>query len=282
MNRASTLLSRRDSFLVVVRRSGVMVGLACWRKLPEESEVFGFAVGRLEFMLTDGDYVQSRAIVAELLDGVFNGLHANGIRCLTAQTDPEDLAALHGLEEAGFRIVEGNLVFGISPHSTEAHRVNDRFESRVSTEADLPDILAIAGDCAIDERFGDSSVLGSELASKLKCRCARAACACADAIVVAENANQIVAYATCQIDAATSSLLGIRYGKIETAGCRPERRREGAATCALTSALEWFRERNVDLVEGYSQLRNLDANRVLENKGFRMTASHLILRKLLA
>jgi ribosomal protein S18 acetylase RimI-like enzyme len=49
---------------------------------------------------------------------------------------------------------------------------------------------------------------------------------------------------------------------------------------ALTySALDWFRDQGVDIVEVGTQLRNIAASRLYESCGFRLVASSLSLRR---
>lgn len=112
------------------------------RRLPWDSDFFGFGVARLEgiFPLSDVDD-PGRWNVANALEQLIKSARKRGIAYLFAAVDPRDLGVLRALGETWFALIESRLYHWgpiIVPEMTE------RFPVRRATLDDLPSLARTA------------------------------------------------------------------------------------------------------------------------------------------
>src|SRR5690349_13229661 len=60
--RVRRLIERVGPAVVAFKKDGGTVGAGGWCTLPLDSERFGFGAGRVEFLVAEGDYLESRKI----------------------------------------------------------------------------------------------------------------------------------------------------------------------------------------------------------------------------
>jgi dTDP-4-amino-4,6-dideoxy-D-galactose acyltransferase len=279
-SRVTSLISNPDAFVSVVRKNGVMRGLACWRKLLWDTQMFGFPAARLELLLYDGDYHEGRAIVSDLTQGVVEGCRAAGIVHIIARIDANDLPSLHVLEKEGFETIDGILTFSLRLPQERIIPTATGFEIRHFQQADLEDVLSIARSAYVFDRFHADPSLTREIADKVNETWVRSSCmGASDAVILACHSGTLAAYVTCSIHKETSDVLGTTFATIGMVATHSEFRGKGAGTCATIGALNWFQQQSVDVIEVGTQVGNVAASRLYESNGFRLTASHLTLRK---
>jgi dTDP-4-amino-4,6-dideoxy-D-galactose acyltransferase len=280
LNHIQTVVSSHESSVVVVRERGVMLGLACWRKLRWDTEMFGFPAARLDLLLCDGDYHQGLATATELIEGVIKDCKASRIIHLVARIDSDELLSLHALEQQGFETIDGVLTFSLRLSQTKITPARTDLVIRLFQQSDLEEVLSIARSAYVFDRFHADRTLTPEIADKVNETWVRNSClGDSDAVIVTCNGRKVVAYATCNIHRDTSSLLGTTFASIGMVATRSDFRGQGAASCATAGTLDWCQRNGVDVVEVGTQLRNLAASRLYESNGFRLTATHLTLRK---
>ena len=267
---------------MVARREYGLTGIAAWRVLRWDTEQFGFPAARLELLAAAGDYPVARETLGSLLRETLSDAQAQGIRHMVARVDAGNLAAIHALEEGRFETIDGIQTFALRLRRSSPGP-GTSVETRLYRDADLPQVLAIARNAYILDRFHADTALTAEKADAVNQEWVRNSCLgkAADAVIVACAGDRVLGYVTCKLHRETSAALGLSLGSIGMVATAAVARGRGVATTGTRAALEWFRGRNVDLVEVGTQMRNIAAGRLYEKCGFRLSAASLTLRKVL-
>src|SRR5438552_12879722 len=104
--RVRRLIERVGPAVVAFRKDGGTLGAGGWCTLPPDSEQFGFGAGRVEFLVAEGDYLDSRKIKSWLLEKILAACRSHGVYHLIARVQAGDLSTIHSLEKAGFEMIE--------------------------------------------------------------------------------------------------------------------------------------------------------------------------------
>jgi hypothetical protein len=129
-------LDRPDG-IVTVRADGAALGVA--RPLAWDSEFFGVAMGRIEYVLAI-DPAHVRAVIDDLV----SALAAAGVRHVSARVDVADMPTMSAFEEAGFRLMDALVTYITRPAKDPPHAVREVGRIREFRDADGPEILEIA------------------------------------------------------------------------------------------------------------------------------------------
>jgi RimJ/RimL family protein N-acetyltransferase len=284
--RVERLLASKQASLLL-RWSGLFLcGAACWSRLPWDSELSGLPSARLEFLIAEGDYWESRHVKQRLIDDLWKECQQEGVRHLTARVDAGDFSAIHAMEASGFELIDGIQTFAISLDGLDLEAPRASTASgvcvRLFRESDLDQVLKIARSAYIYDRFHADYALSS-VADHINEAWLRNSClgGAADAVVIASQRDRVLGYVTCKIDQEAASTLGVSFGAIVMVATVENARGQGVASLATLGALRWFREKGVRIVEVGTQLRNLAAGRLYEKSGFRLCGASLTFRKLI-
>ncbi|HZS49457.1 MAG TPA: GNAT family N-acetyltransferase [Bryobacterales bacterium] len=284
--RVERLLSSEQASLLLQWSGQSLCGAACWSKLLWDSELFGFPSARLEFLVAEGDYWDSRHVKRRLIGDVYKQCQREGVRHLTARVDTGDFSAIHALEASGFELIDGIQTFAISLDGLDLEAPPAATPSgvcvRLFRESDLDQVLKIARTAYIYDRFHADYALSSAAADHINEAWLRNSClgSAADAVIIASQGESVLGYVTCKIDQEAASTIGVSFGTIVMVATAENARGQGVASLATLGALRWFREKGVRIVEVGTQLRNLAAGRLYEKCGFRLCGASLTFRKL--
>ena len=129
--RVRRLIERVGPAVVAFRRDQGILGAGGWCTLPLDSEQFGFGAGRVEFLVADGDYHESRKIKTWLLEKILGGCSTHGVRHLTARAQAGDLTTIHSLEKAGFEMIDAIQTFTLRLRCRRSIRIWNRRSTRL-------------------------------------------------------------------------------------------------------------------------------------------------------
>jgi len=261
--------------------SGSAQGLALWTPLAWDSQQLGVGAGRLDYLIALGDYPNQYAIKETLLREVLKSCYDQGIQHFTARVHASDLSTFHLLEQYGFITVDGILTFSFEITDAYWPSPPAGLEIRLAGPEDIEQIKAIARSSYIYDRFHSDPCIPKAVADELHAVWLENSCLgkAADAVVVAAENGRILGYVTCKVDRQTTEYLGLTIGTIVLVATDADARGRGVAKALTYSALDWFRDQGVDIVEVGTQLRNIPASRLYESCGFRLVASSLSLRR---
>jgi dTDP-4-amino-4,6-dideoxy-D-galactose acyltransferase len=257
--------------------------LASLSVLPWDSERIGLAAARLNHLVAAGACVRQRQVKRALLTFVLGYAADHGIQHLSVRLDASDLSGIHILEESGFVTVDGLLTFALELDGIQFAEPNEGFRVRLTSMADSERVADLAHQAYVYDRFHADPAIPGQRADELHANWLRNSCAgtAADAVLLAEDDQDLLGFVTCKLQPDTKLHLGETLGTIVLVATAEKARRRGVASATTLAALKWFYEQGVAIVEVGTQLRNIPASRLYESKGFRLVGSSVSLRKLL-
>lgn len=280
--RARQIMETDSACTAILRDEHAIEGFACWRWLKWDSEQFGFPAARLELLVAEGGYYESRRRKCVLVDLTEAQCAGAGIRHLTARVDAGDFATIHALEHGGFELIDGIQTFSLDLKASPPEQSPRGIQLRLFREPDLEQVRAIARSAYIFDRFHADVALEPEVADRVNETWVANSCrGHADAVLVACDGDRVLGYVTCKIDHDSAPLLGTSFGTIVMVATAPQAQGGGVARAATRAALDWFRSQDVRIVEVGTQLRNVPAGRLYETCGFRLVGVSLTFRKVL-
>lgn len=204
------------------------------------------------------------------MEGVIAWCKARHVRCLYFLAEADHAQTARLAEDNGFRLVDIRITLGrriqeapTIPRSTGLDAV------RRCKPRDIPSLRAIARSSHRDSRFYYDSNFPTHLCDSLYEIWIEKSCKWyADAVFVAESRNRPAGYVSCH-------LLSKRKGKIGLVGVAPYSRGRGLGKTLINQSLRWFSQQGVRDVTVVTQGRNLNAQRLYQQLGFRSRSVQL-------
>jgi GNAT superfamily N-acetyltransferase len=245
-----------------------------WQRLAFDTEQLGVEAARIDYLLGDGNRDTA-------LRHILREAAALGVQHLSYRLDAGDIATMHLLEAHEFRLVDGLLTFSRSlDGSLPAPQLP-------FSPASLDDVAALR-DLGMrgfrHDRFHADDSLAPGAADRLHAQWLENAVrgSAADAVLVHEAEGGMRGAITFSIDDATTRWLGGPVGTIGLVVTAPGWHGRGIATALTAAALADMARRGARWCLIGTQLRNIGASRVYEASGFRLLASSITMRRLLA
>ncbi len=286
MDVASSLLASGPNRAPLLWEHGELVGAASWSPLPWDSRYFGFAAARIDLLLAGGAYALSLRRKQILLDSVLRECRAEGIAHLSARVHAADLSSIHALEGHAFQLIDGIQTFTLSlaeecpapgAHPTGVHI--GEYEPW-----QLEGILDIARTAYRFDRFHADPELPDGAADRLHEDWLRNSCAgqAADLVMVAFSGRQVLGFVTAKFDSSIRFHNGGHLATIVLVATAERGRGRGIARATTLALLSRLRQCDIAAVQVGTQLSNIGAGRLYESCGFRLGASTLTFRKVVA
>jgi dTDP-4-amino-4,6-dideoxy-D-galactose acyltransferase len=235
--------------------------------LTWDSEFFGRRIGRVE------SHRLSAAAVADVLAWTAR----ERIECLYLLADSDDATTLHLAETAGFHCMgvrvelDQRLGTAHEESSTRAGATTGRDDVtlRPVRAADRDALLAIARVNHVDTRFYADPRFPTAQADALYARWVERSCfdSYSGNAFVADIAGTAVGYLTASVKGTN--------GIIDLLGVSAAERGRGLGRRLIAHALEWFRAQGATTASVVTQGRNIAAQRLYQQAGFRTSQVHL-------
>ena len=272
----------------VVRRAGVLNGMATLEPLPWDSRMLRRSAARADFVVA-GAYESRRHTYDALLETISSESRKAGFEHLSVRVDAGDDAGIHALESAGFLCVDALLTFerGVPPDGcsdTVGETIED-LKLREVREGDFATIETLAGSSFVDGRFHADPSIDPEMAAAVYREWAVSCCrkTAADGVVVATTgAGEIIGFVACRIHADTGIHLARLTASIVLIATASTARRRGIGRAIVTAALDWAGRRSVVAMQVGTQIRNTAAARLYERCGFRLAVGSQSFRAVIA
>ena len=188
----------------------------------------------------------------------------NRIDCLYFLADSNDPQTTRLAEENRFQFVDVRVTYERAVAQTEKEESGAKV--RLAREEDLPLLANIARSAHQDSRFYFDGHFGREKCDRLYETWVRNSLhGFADAVLVAEYANQASAYVTCQWKG--------QEAQIGLIGVSEAHRGKGLGSMLVKSFLSWARERGAVQAKVITQGRNSGAQRLYQKTGFLLASS---------
>ncbi|MBI4908888.1 MAG: GNAT family N-acetyltransferase [Acidobacteria bacterium] len=257
---------------------------AAWKPLSWDTAQFGFPAARVEFAAAG--FRNGPSNFRECLAALLNDCVEERIHHLTARASTSDLFLVHALEGAGFQLMDGIQTFAL--------RLTDFAGPALQRSSDLTigllqpwhveGVVDLADRAYQFDRFHADSALSTSIANRLHREWLRNSCSgkAADAVFVAARENEVLSYVTLSFDKDVALLTGKKLATIVLVATSEKARGKGLARMTTLNALHWLKAQGCDAVTVGTQFRNIPAGRLYESCGFRLAATSLTFRKLLA
>jgi len=126
-----------------LREVGILRGVAALKHLDWDTEVYGFPMGKVDFLVAD---VQGSSVAVflrrKLLEAVIAHARAKGYRHLVLRADPYDLGAIHAGESLGFRFMDALTVHACNCMLAEFDPA-DYPQIKLATEDDRSEVARV-------------------------------------------------------------------------------------------------------------------------------------------
>jgi RimJ/RimL family protein N-acetyltransferase len=241
------------------------------RRLSWDSWFFGIPMARIDYIFGD------RGPAAEAaLDACLEAFCREGIRHVSARIDGADNEAANLLENRGFRLMGGSLVYTARPIKERPRRVRIVGRIRPFDDHDGEAVVAIAKQAFANlrGRFQMDSNLPRERVDAFYGEWARRCVAhqMADAILVSEAPDgRLLGFVAFRRREPVSTNSGVPIFGNGLAACRPES--PGAYPGLLHHAVAWIHSKG-GVAEAQTQSHNAAAIAVHEAVGMRLRQSH--------
>lgn len=226
--------------------------------LPWDSDHFGFPIAR----------VSGATMTSEVAVQVDAWCRQAGIRCAYFQTDVADTASARAAEDAGFRLVDIRLSF--STALEPGHAQPGGSSLRAATAEEGPHLEAIARTAYQMTRFYADPGFPVDRSDALYATWIRRSLeGQAEAVLVTGVEGGPTGFITCH------RLPDHRGGRIGLVGVAAGHQGRGLGRQLIRGAFEWFRSADAPSVEVATQARNLRAQRLYQECGFRIAEAAL-------
>ena len=235
-------------------------GVPC-RPLAWDSEFFGIAIAQ----------VKSSILTRDEGARIREWARASAVDCLYLLADPRDDETIRVAEAESFRLVDVRVTLDImlrAQGGEPAQPRSPRVTVRSSRTADLPGLREIAAVSHRDSRFYHDPHFPRERCDELYATwIEKSHEGFADAVLVAEIDERVAGYISCHVEGSAG-----RIGLLAVASAAQG---SGAGSALIGASLDWFSTNSCQRVSVVTQGRNVRAQRVYQNLGFRTSRVEL-------
>lgn len=257
--------------------------VATVERLEWDSRHFGFPVSRIDHLYAFGSDPGARgAAYAVLLAQVCAGEEARGTRYLVTRIAAADVAAVHALEDAGFRLLETLVFASIRARDVDFTRMRRMAHVRDAREEDLPALAAISREAFARapayDRFHADPLLPQEKCDELMGIWPVSSYhGFADFVLTAEKEGRPVGYMTAKRHRELWDALGYNVSALIMSGVSPKG--TGAYAALVVEATTRLVADEAERVQASTQVYNTSVLNTWEFLGFRVNHSELTYRR---
>lgn len=225
--------------------------------LEWDSEFFGKRIARLRaFRLHE-----------PLVDQVEVWCMQQKIECLYFLADSSDPETANVAQRRGFRFVDTRVTLECTPEKAKGNKAP--FRLRRAEEKDIPALKVVARTAHRDSRFYFDDHFAKERCNELYETWIERSCrGWVDSVFVADGAETVAGYITCDIKDA-------KAGQIGLVGVSEKARGKGVGTRLISQAVGWFGEQGMERICVATQGRNVSAQRLYQRCGFEVSSQEI-------
>lgn len=223
--------------------------------LPWDTAFFGRRIAR----------INGHQLDEQRLRQILAWCSARQIECLYFLAEAHDPHTVRLAEEHRFRFVDIRLTLQaqLGKQTAQAEPPASGMTVRLCQAADLPALRQIARSAYTDSRYYADDCFTEEQRSAFYETWITKSCeGYADAVLVAEEARQVLGYVSCSLTPGKPS------GQIGLVGVASDAQGRGVGRLLLDAALRWFGEHGAQEVVVVTQGRNVPAQRLYQRSGF--------------
>jgi RimJ/RimL family protein N-acetyltransferase len=260
---------------------GKPTGLASLKSLPWDEQIFKMKMATVPHLLSLGNYSEKKAVAATLISRLIEECHASGIKHLSARIDSRDMAAIHALEENGFKLMDiltfNLLDMNIIPHK----KIEAPYVVREFRNEDIDGIMEVArlGFTDYIDRFHIDPDFSRQDSDRLYMEWAKNSClGYADNVFIAAKDHQIIGFITAKIHRDAEEYLKLRLGEIELVVIPPESRGLGVFPNLVDGCMNWLKLQ-ADMTLAKTLIDNFQVQRICQKLGFKLAQTQCTFHK---
>ncbi len=249
-----------------------------------ESNNYGLKMGRLDF-IADANFEKSKIVISKMLKSILKQAHKEQFKHLVCKFNPEQIYVVNILENMGFYLTACTTTYylGLNERKHPVQQSEYRIRQyKKSDELILKKLSYMAfGDKDVYlDRFHADFNLSLQKSNLLYMKwfenCVKGERA--DIVFVAEAVKPI-GYIACRLNKLANETFNVKFGHIELNAIAPEFRRKGIYTSLINKALEWFKDKGVNIATITTQLNAYGIHRTWHKLGARIDSTNLVLHK---
>ncbi len=264
--------------LFVEEEKGVLVGALLVESLVFDSELYGFPMARINFLLAEGEYEQEKEIKNRLLQRCFQWCRENGIKHLSACALPDEMSKIHALEEHDFYMVAGLSTFLIdlkkysNPSKENSVLIRPFQKSDLDPLSELSRVSFGNPKDWLDKAHADPN-LPKDKSDELYVRWFQNCCNGTQAhqVLVADVEGKPAGYIALKLEEGLTQACGARAGNVPLNAVSPEYRKMGIYSSLVRAGLDWY-SGQVDWVSIKTQVTTLAVHRTWLKLGAHMSS----------
>jgi L-amino acid N-acyltransferase YncA len=270
-------LSHPEAMTVAVGEGTTVDGLLVGHYSAWDSDHFGYGVAVIDgIYLAEKGYAHDRAVAGRLVAGFMAWCRARRVRFASMRLSSLQLAAIHALEEAGFRYIESYIynVFDLDRLGAPDDSLPALRRARPEDEAIM---MRYAAGAFATQRFHADPRIEPEKAEGLYRKWIASAFADPQReTLVMEEDGRPVAFMVYRGEDFRPTL-GLRSAALNMAVLDPESRGKGIGTVFYQALLHHYHREGFDIVESGLTLRNQVSVNWHNKIGFRIVSTQITL-----
>ncbi|MBU4467246.1 MAG: hypothetical protein KKC39_00670, partial [Candidatus Omnitrophica bacterium] len=129
--------------VIIAKNKKRIIGLISVAKLLWDTAHFGIKMAKINYLIAEGSYQESRMVKKELLSFAIRQCKTEGIEHLSCKVDTSDYSSAHCLEEKYFKLMDTILTYIILIKSYNLPNLKELYKVRGYNKRDLNSLIAI-------------------------------------------------------------------------------------------------------------------------------------------
>ena len=258
--------------------SGIINGLVVYDDSPWDSRITGRRIGTLKHLAVTTDDPVGAEILNDLIDELTRSLANRGTQCVVCKVHPNELSAIHALEQRGFLLMDTLLDFVLDFSRTPIKEINlprqdEQLNIRRANATDLPELMALSEKAFADYpgRYRADPRMPPGTAAKIYVEWVRSAFhGWADWILVAEVDGKIAGYGIWKKASETEEKNSLGVAHYNLAAIHPEFSGRGLYTSLAFDGMDIARDSAQHLI-GPVHVSNYPVQHALQKLGWRVS-----------
>lgn len=260
------------NILLGAKRNNELCGLACLTYLAWESDIYGFPMAKVSYIMALGAYKEATEIYDGLLANILSISESLKYRHLTCQIPTADYTLVHSIHKAGFLLMDTTLEYIWNASSIKVEDTPKTWVIRPVAESDISPMKILARDTYMYKtktRYAMDPHLSIDKTGELYAEWFHNACrgTFADVVLVAAENQEPIGYTMFKLERELSKSMGFQMGRFGVNAVSPEKLRRGINRSLLTAIVQWCADNGVKYAMGRVLTHNYGMHRSCQRSG---------------
>jgi len=202
----------KNNYVLIFSEKSKLIGLCVLRRLPLESKIFGFNMGKIEYLIINNPYQEDIRTKNLVISCILKLCKEKNILHLSYRIDNGDYYTIHSLETNGFHLMDTLVTYCLNLRRKYIlPNVKDCWRIREFRRSDLEELIDIVGHSFSNTRLyidPHTRNKADEFYAEWTKRCC--AGSWADIVKISERKGRINGFATCKLEEKLHNFTGIK------------------------------------------------------------------------